>query len=136
MRSGIEQFLLQHAEVFYGTVLDYGCGAQPYRAIVEKSGSNYYGWDRPWLPDSKVTDPIGDDNPLEAHWQTILCTEVISLLDEPLQTLLEMHDALLPGGFLVMTYPHGYRQFHSRDRWRFTLVGMNEMLRSARFRVD
>lgn len=96
----IREFVQIAADEGYlsGRVLDYGCGKQPYRDIVEAAGGTYFGFDRPQFPANVGADflPEGisfwdhsNNRPVDhatalftwtkthGYFDTILCTQVL-----------------------------------------------------------
>lgn len=98
-------------------VLEYGCGAAPmltglaryYRRLdLRLYGSDlphllfhFARWrfrDCPFVRLSVVGEPI------PARFDAIFCTEVLEHVPAPLETLRELHEALLPGGVLIYDF--------------------------------
>lgn len=127
---------------FAGTVLDYGCGQQPYAEIVLQQGAGYIGYDHPALPGSTVQEPIGAagdplaGRPIGPLYDTILCTQVIQYVPD-VPALLSRFRAVLPAGTqLVMTGPTCWPEVEDADLHRFTRSGIRRLLEDAGFRVD
>lgn len=134
--DAIRTFMEHHRRHIVGQTLDFGCGRQPYRDIVQAVGATYHPYDRAKFPDSHVKEDVGRDHPLALEWDTIVCNEVISLVDSPRSVLQAMHSGLQPGnGKLLLTYSQGWRQYNVLDRWRFTRGGMQWLLEKAGFEV-
>lgn len=112
-------------------VLDYGCGRQPYREIIEGNGGIYSGWDSAMFPASVWE---GDDEaPPQGPFDVILCTQVIQYVPRPEGWLrLRMQD-LVPGGVIVMTGPTNWPVVENEDLWRFTVRGVGTLLVQAGF---
>lgn len=132
----LELWMFLNRHEFTGkTVLDYGCGKQPYREIIEDAGGEYYGYDMPDFPDFQGVGPIIAN--LQAHYDVILSNQMLMLTDrapgEMIGRWREMGDTLL------LTVNSGYRQFHEQDHWRWTPAGLCQELRNAGYtdiRVD
>ena len=149
----IHAFVKQAASEGYlsGRVLDYGCGKQPYRDIVEEAGGEYFGHDFPDYPASTVSEIILDssENWFEEEWDAILCTQVVQYIpiwvdhggdlgeSNPLFTdLYSMYAALdARSGYLVMTYPTHWPEVEAEDFYRFTKAGMERLLTDAGFTI-
>ena len=108
--ASIRTFLHCHLDKLTGTVLDLGCGKQPYRAIIEQAGGEYFGWDRSDLPGSVVPDDVGLDGDVElvGEYDTIVMTQVwqyVPLRELTLDlSLFASGDSLLQrGGWLLAT---------------------------------
>jgi SAM-dependent methyltransferase len=114
-------------------VLDYGCGAAPYRAIIETGGGEWVGYNRACYPGGPRED-IGPPAPLAQRWDTIVCTEVLEYAPEPVRLLRGFRSALIPRGQLILTYPTNWPEVEPEDLYRFTRTGMQALL--ARWTVE
>lgn len=109
----IRDFVQSAADDGYlsGRVLDYGCGKQPYRDIVEAVGGRYFGFDLPHFPANvslKRVVPDGYDMAVEArddsdtalhswaaqygYFDTVLCTQVIQYVPLTIETRAGHHE--------------------------------------------
>jgi SAM-dependent methyltransferase len=123
-----------------GTIVDVGCGAQPYRSLLPK-GVTYIGIDTVEAksafgyetPDTRYYD--GHTWPLEDGCvDTVLATETLEHVPDPRQFIHEALRALRPGGSLVLTVPFAARwHFIPHDYWRFTPAGFSRILGEAGF---
>jgi Methyltransferase domain len=132
-QNTIRNFLL-HASArdhFVGRVLDFGCGRQPYRDIVEKGGGEYHGFDHPDFPGSTVFEEVGDWQP--TPWDTILCTQVLQYVADPREVLFNFHEWLNDTGRLVLTFATSWDEVEPDDKWRFTATGMERLLHDVGF---
>lgn len=132
-RDSIEAFVELHLDKLSGRVLDYGCGRQPYRRLVQRAGGDYTPYDRVAFPACVAHTSTGPDNPLGGDFDAILCTQVIQYVHSPLQLLTDFSGALSPGGWLVMTGPTNWPEVESEDLWRFTQRGIMTLLVAAGF---
>jgi SAM-dependent methyltransferase len=124
----------------HGTLLDVGCGAQPYRPLLPKGVSyvgidttdakRHFGYD---LPD--VTSFSGNTWPISSAFaDAILCTETLEHVLEPRNFLGEAYRCLRPGGQLILTVPFAARwHFVPHDYWRFTPSALHHLLTQAGF---
>jgi SAM-dependent methyltransferase len=123
-----------------GTVLDAGCGAQPFRWLLPE-GVKYIGID---IVDAKekfgYTQPDtlyydGKVWPIEStSVDFVLSTETLEHVIEPASFLAEAHRCLKPGGRLLLTVPFAARwHFIPNDYWRFTPSGIEHLLSKAGF---
>ena len=123
-----------------GTVLDVGCGAQPYRRLF-KSAAHYLGIDSGNAKSHfgyNAPDTVyytGDVWPVEnASIDFILSTETLEHVLEPLQFLNEGRRCLRPGGAILLTMPFAARwHYIPYDYWRFTPSGLHHLLETAGF---
>jgi SAM-dependent methyltransferase len=123
-----------------GTVLDVGCGIQPFRHMFSKE-VRYIGLDS---SDSKAhfgyetPDTLYYSGPVwplsDATVDFILCTETLEHILEPGVFLGEAFRCLKPGGRLLLTVPFAARwHFIPYDYWRYTPSGLNHLLTNAGF---
>lgn len=123
-----------------GTVLDVGCGAQPYRSLLPLD-AKYIGID---TIDAKskfgyeIPDTIyysGNMLPVETESvDFILCTETLEHILEPCVFLNEIYRCLRPGGRIIFTVPFAARwHFVPYDYWRFTPSSLNYLLNKSGF---
>jgi SAM-dependent methyltransferase len=138
--SSIWKDLAGELKAVHGTLLDVGCGAQPYRTLVP-AGVQYIGIDRADakdrfgydIPDTEYF--TGDRWPVdEAIADTVLCTETLEHVLDPLGFLAEAKRALRPGGRLILTVPFAARwHYIPFDYWRFTPSGLMDLLSKSGF---
>ncbi len=138
--ESIRAFVKQAASEGYlsGRVLDYGCGKQPYRSLVEATGGEYHGFDRSTYPASQVKN-VGHEKLLyRRDWDAVLNTQVVQYLPYALHDwylkmiwscLKEQH------GHLVLTYPTNWPEVQEEDLHRFTKAGMERLLTEAGFTI-
>jgi SAM-dependent methyltransferase len=123
-----------------GTLLDVGCGAQPYRTLVPRD-AKYIGIDTTDAKDRfgyEVPDTTyfaGNRWPVEdAAADTVLCTETLEHVLDPLEFLSEAKRVLTPGGRLILTVPFSARwHYVPFDYWRFTPSGLAHVLHESGF---
>jgi len=109
-----------------GTVLDVGCGAQPFRSMVSPQATYsgidtdaakaHFGYEMP-----NTTYFSGDVWPVaDASVNVVLCTETLEHVLETRRFLAEAARSLAPGGTLLLTVPFAARwHFIPYDYWRF-----------------
>ena len=137
-RVTVREFLKMAGEegLFAGRMLDYGCGRQPYRTLVESYGGEYIGYDRVDFPANVSGEDYGEADWTE-HYDTVLCTQVVQYIplvrygSDPRWTLQstfnEMYLSLMVNkGHLVMTYPTNWPEDEPEDLHRFTKSGHGE----------
>jgi SAM-dependent methyltransferase len=123
-----------------GTLIDVGCGAQPFRDMLSP-GVRYIGVD---IAESEVEFgyraddtryfkgnvlPIGD-----GEADTVLCTETLEHVLDHSFFLKELARILIPRGRLILTVPFAARwHFIPHDYWRYTPSALNHLLGDAGF---
>jgi SAM-dependent methyltransferase len=109
-------------------VLDAGCGAQPFRARIEKTGAFYYSLDVCAQAGVKVDfiAPIDEKHLPESIYQSgpydlILCSEVLEHVAEWDNVFANFYQLLAPSGHIILTCPHFF-PLHEEpyDFWRPT----------------
>ncbi len=123
-----------------GTVLDVGCGAQPYRNLLP-AAATYIGIDTTEaksnfgyeIPDTRYFE--GTEWPVEnASIDLILCTETLEHILRPDAFLMEARRCLKPDGHIVLTVPFAARwHYIPYDYWRYTPSGLKSLLTEAGF---
>ena len=123
-----------------GTVVDVGCGAQPYRSLLppevcyigidSEEAAAHFGYRS---PDTRYF--TGSRWPVETGAADIvLCSETLEHVLDPHEFLLEARRCLKPGGKLLLTVPFAARwHFIPHDYWRFTPSALNHLLERAAF---
>lgn len=139
-RASIRAFVQNAADQGYlsGKVLDYGCGQQPYRPIVEAAGGVYHGYDSPGFPASVAPQTFSHLGAVSGDlhaFDTVLCTQVIQYAEDPGEMLVSILEELALGGTLVMTGPTNWPEVEQEDFWRFTQAGIRRLLTSSGFAV-
>ncbi len=125
-----------------GSVLEVGCGDQPYRHLISKSCSNYTGLD--WehatehfsykAPDtiyySGEVFPFPDDT-----FNHLFHTEVLEHIYNANQFLQECARVVMPGGRILFTVPFQARYHYKPfDYFRYTPAALGKMLENAGYR--
>jgi SAM-dependent methyltransferase len=124
-----------------GTLLDVGCGAQPYRRLIQPE-TTYIGLDTEEsgrdfgysLPDVRRIAPDGRWPVDDRRADVVLATETLEHVEDPDTFLREAYRCLRPGGRLILTVPFAARwHYIPHDYWRFTPSGLRLLLERARF---
>ncbi len=114
-------------------LIDFGCGAMPYRPIFERYVTQYVGIDLPEKPhaDFSSTGQLPD-----GAADIVLSTQVLEHAEQPHAYLGECYRLLKPGGLLVLS-THGYWMYHPdpHDFWRWTGEGLRKTIKDAGFHV-
>lgn len=135
-KDSIRRFVERWAPKYLtGDVLDYGCGRQPYRSVVDEVGGSYHPFDRVQFGGNVSGGNVGPD-PRVGGYDAILCTQVVQYVPavQLLPTVARWASYLRPGGVLVMTYPTTWPEIRD-DLHRFTRLGMESILGAGGFRV-
>jgi len=124
---------------FSGSLLDIGCGHQPYRKLVLSAPSKatkYIGLD---LAENIYQQPDlvwdGRQVPLpDASVDSCLLTEVLEHCPDPEGVLREVARVLRPGGFMFLTVPFIW-PIHTvpNDQFRYTPFALRRILENAGF---
>lgn len=137
--NSIRDFVQSCTEHFTGRVLDYGCGKQPYRDVVEAAAGEYVPFDRARFPANVSHEDIGPDEPLgrEGQWDVILTNQTFQYVSawRLADLIQDMRHALVSGGVLVATGPTNWPEVETEDLHRLTLAGVGALLRAAGFSV-
>lgn len=102
----LESSLWHCAPFVKGVVLDIGCGSRPYEKTFFAGASKYIGTDylsdrsRPDVISSALAVPFLND-----AFDTVVSTEVLEHVPDPLLAMREMQRVLKPGGHLVLSTP-------------------------------
>lgn len=115
-------------------VLDFGCGLQPHREIIEAAGGDWTGYNRSVFPGANAPDE-GPDDPLTEKWDIIVCAQMLQYVPDVPQLLADFRAALNPDGILVLTYATNWPEVENTDLWRFTKSGMEHLLGQVGFKV-
>ena len=138
----IRDALLQHAEHIRGRVLDLGCGSRPYESHFQGRVDSWVGLDMPVPGEMNTHLPhlVADAQSLpltSESFDTVLCTQVLEHVPEPLELLREVRRVLKSDGRLVLTAPQ-YNGLHGepRDFYRYTCYGLEHLGRKAGMQIE
>jgi SAM-dependent methyltransferase len=102
----IEASLMRCRELVRGKLLDVGCGMKPYEKTWFAGAETYVGLD--YLSERSRPDVVGSALELpfpNETYDTVVCTEVLEHVPDPLQALKEMRRVLKREGTLILTTP-------------------------------
>lgn len=122
-----------------GNLLDVGCGKKPYVSLLPKVHW-YVGVDVPTtmhglhhvdVASTAVALPF-----CNSCFDSVLCTEVLEHVAEPMQALQEIARVIKPGGMLLLTVPFS-EQLHEEpyDFFRYTKHGLIHLLKKSNWSV-
>ncbi|TNE55615.1 MAG: SAM-dependent methyltransferase [Bacteroidetes bacterium] len=124
----------------WGKLLDLGCGNKPYRDFYQKYCDSSIGIDiENSLHRNEHIDQYydGEHIPFEdGHFDTVLCTEVLEHVPNPLSFLEEIHRVLKPHGTLVLSVPF-LQLLHEvpHDYHRFTPFALKKLMNQSQFEL-
>ena len=118
-----------------GTLLDLGCGSQPYRQYLKKV-ARYVGLDYPSTRECLSTkvkaEVLGDARTLpfaDRSFDGVLCSQVLEHVDRPETVVREMSRILKPGGVGLISVPFFYNlHMEPHDYFRFSPYGIKKLL--------
>ena len=141
IRRGLAREVERFAMSCKGSVLDFGCGQQPYRELFEVQ--KYVGVDMAvsgHSSDKKHADVYLDSCALpfsDEAFEAALSTEVFQYVPDIPAALGEISRVLKPGAPLLITYPFAYVETEMPyDLARYTSVGLDRYLEKAQFDVE
>jgi SAM-dependent methyltransferase len=135
MHRGLAEALSLRAGEVHGDVLDYGCGAMPYKRFFANC-SSYIGADIRSNPKADLVYEPGEPLPLgEGSVDAVLSTQVLEHVKDPCSYLRECKRVLKPDGRLLLS-THGFYMWHGPGDWRrWTHEGLIHEVESAGFEV-
>ncbi len=141
-RTGLLGAVRRHAPALgTGRILDFGCGAKPYRELFPSS-AEYIGVDIEISGHDHRNEQIevfydGRSLPLpDAHVDAVFSSEVFEHVFEPERIMGELHRVLRPGGCMLLTVPFSWEEHEEPwDYARYTSFGLKALLERHGFRV-
>lgn len=122
-----------------GTMLDFGCGGQPYRALFATRIEHYIGADIEPAEGVTLDLRIEAGKPLPLKSQsvdTILSTQTLEHVHDFRAYIAECRRLLRPDGHLILTVPMQWRMHECpHDYWRFTRFGVLALLEEQGIQV-
>jgi SAM-dependent methyltransferase len=133
----LENSLSQCAVYVKGRLLDVGCGRRPYEKTFFAGATEYIGVD--YLSDRSEPDVICSalGLPFGAEvFDTVVSTEVLEHVPEPLLALREMRRVLKPAGRLVLSAPMYWpRHDLPYDFFRYPYDGLLHLVKESGFEL-
>jgi SAM-dependent methyltransferase len=140
-RYFIYRAIAKYASQASGRMLDFGCGAKPYRDLFKIE--NYVGVDIEVSGHDHQQEEIdvfydGSRLPfVDASFDFVLSSEVLEHVFNLPEILIEIHRVLVSGGSLLLTVPFAYPEHEvPYDFARYTRFGMKALLERHGFRVE
>lgn len=118
-------------------IVDFGCGAMPYRPLFEPHAANYVGID---LPENPAAESHASKESItslpNAFADVVLSTQVLEHVVSPSSYLQECRRILKPDGLLLIS-THGYWMYHPdpNDLWRWTGAGLRKVIEENGYRI-
>jgi SAM-dependent methyltransferase len=141
-RTAILESVKQESRLFYGTVLDVGCGFMPYKKLIEANPKvkkyvgmdlekpAYYGQMEPDLKWNGRHIPLEDES-----IDCVMATEFLEHYAEPENALNEIRRVLRPDGRLFATVPFLWNLHEvPYDEYRYTPYSIERHFSNAGFK--
>lgn len=129
----IENSLRQCASFVNGLVLDVGCGQRPYEKTFFAGAAKYIGVD--YLLDRSRPDVLCSALQIPFHdeaFDTVVSTEVLEHVPDPLRALCETQRVLKPGGHLILTTPMYWPRHEAPyDFFRYPYDGLLHLIKAG-----
>lgn len=129
----LESSLRQCAPFVKGRLLDVGCGNRPYEKTFFAGATQYIGTDylsdrsQPEVVCSALELPFADGS-----FDTVVSTEVLEHVPDPLRALREMQRVLRPGGHLILSTPlYWPRHEVPYDFFRYPYDGLLHLVKES-----
>jgi SAM-dependent methyltransferase len=133
----IEASLSQCAKYVCGRLLDVGCGRKPYKDTYFSTATSYVGVD--YLTERSQPDIVASalDLPLEDQsFDTVVSTELLEHVSDPLRALREMYRVLKAGGYLILSTPMYWpRHEVPYDFFRYPYDGLLYFVKESGFEL-
>lgn len=141
MRSGLHRWIKEIAPLFFGTVLDFGCGKKPYKELfsnaalyigldIQVSGQDHGGTDVDIFYDGEEI-PFGDES-----IDGVVSFEVFEHLFDIDNSIKEIHRVLKPSGKILLSIPFAWGEHEKpNDFGRYTSFGITHLLEKSGFSV-
>lgn len=124
----------------HGVLLDYGCGGQTYRKLLEPKVTRYIGADVATAANTKLDIELLPHQPVplsNCSVDTILANQTLEHVPDTDFYLQECNRLLRPGGILILSAPMQWRHHEvPYDFFRFTKYGLIEVLTRNGFEVS
>jgi SAM-dependent methyltransferase len=122
-----------------GSVLDVGCGTEPYRKLYDVERYVGLEFDSPAARARNIADDFYDGSRFpydDARFDTVLCNQVLEHVFAPDRLLSEIARVLKPGGRLVLTVPFVWDEHEQPlDYARYSSFGLRSLLERSGLRI-
>jgi SAM-dependent methyltransferase len=129
----LESSLQRCAPFIKGELLDVGCGNRPYEKTYFAGAKSYLGSD--YLSERSRPDVVCSalDLPFpENRFDTVVSTEVLEHVPDPLRALKEMRRVVKPGGHVIVSTPMYWpRHEVPYDYFRYPYDGLLHLLKES-----
>jgi SAM-dependent methyltransferase len=119
--------------------VDFGCGNRPYEVFFRTTANQYIGVDVVQNQFGTVDEIVASGQRLpfsDSSIDTVLSTQTLEHVAEPLWYLGETARVLRPGGHLILTCPGTYMLHEEpHDYYRFTEFGLRHLLSTSGLEV-
>jgi len=139
-RNRLLEGLSRHVHKLNGRMLDFGCGAKPYKAIIDVQ--QYIGLDFPSEGHDHTNEVIdvfydGKTIPFEDNYfDSIFSSEVFEHVFNLEEILNELFRVLKPGGIILITCPFAIGEHEQpNDYARYTSFALKHLMRKAGFDI-
>jgi SAM-dependent methyltransferase len=127
-------------EYLHGSLVDIGCGTQPYKNLLSPYVTTHIGIDhRDTLHDKSNIDRFGTAYEIPAadgEFDCALCTAVLEHLEEPERALQECYRVLRTGGVAIYSVPFIWHLHEEpRDFYRFSKYGLKYLFEKVKFEI-
>jgi ubiquinone/menaquinone biosynthesis C-methylase UbiE len=122
---------------YTGKTLDIGCGQSPYRFLLNKQDTQYYGIDigdadKFDYNNQEITTFNGEDIPFKNdEFDGVICTEVLEHVENYQKLINEMHRVMKKNATAIITIPWSARYHYIPfDFFRYTPSSLKTMFKS------
>jgi len=125
---------------FTGLLIDIGCGAKPYKDLLEPYIASHVGIDHQYTLHNKSNiDRFGtayDIPAKDGEFDCALCTAVLEHLEEPEKALRECYRILRSGGVAIYSVPFIWHLHEEpSDFYRFSKYGLKYLFEKVGFEI-